>query len=64
MTGLELVRTKTIADGDDICDFRYVGDDFGEHVATLHNIRLHSKFSDFAIAEALDSQEPHGADDH
>jgi hypothetical protein len=24
MTGLELVRTKTIADGDDICDFRYV----------------------------------------
>ena len=24
MTGLELVRAKTIADGDDICDFRYV----------------------------------------
>jgi len=24
MTGLELVRTKTIAGGDDICDFRYV----------------------------------------
>ena len=24
MTGLELVRTKTIAEGDDVCDFRYV----------------------------------------
>jgi hypothetical protein len=24
MTGLELIRTKTIAGGDDICDFRYV----------------------------------------
>jgi hypothetical protein len=24
MTGLELARTKTIADGDDVCVFRYV----------------------------------------
>ncbi|MBN1313721.1 MAG: L-2-amino-thiazoline-4-carboxylic acid hydrolase, partial [Anaerolineae bacterium] len=24
MTGLELVRTKTIANGDDVCDFRYI----------------------------------------
>jgi len=24
MTGLKLVRTKTLAQGDDICDFRYV----------------------------------------
>jgi len=24
LTGLELKRTKTIAGGDDICDFRYV----------------------------------------
>jgi len=24
MTGLELVRTKTIADGDGVCDFRYI----------------------------------------
>jgi len=24
MTGLKLVRTKTLAEGDDICDFRYV----------------------------------------
>lgn len=28
MTGLKLVRTKTIADGDDICDFRYMKVEF------------------------------------